>query len=328
MNTTKLRGVNLGGWLVLERWMTPSLFDGTDAADEYSFMQTPGASEKLERHRQTFITENDFQWLAEHGVNAVRIPIGYWLFDGDPPFTGGISYLDWAMTMAEKYHLTVLIDLHGVKGSQNGKDHSGRIGKSDWFRKKSYRDETIQVLERIAERYKDSPALWGIELLNEPGLGPIKYFILLRSYRQAYRSLARILPARARIVFSDGFVPWLFTGALRRTEKCEPVMAVHWYQFGRVDLERHFARLVKKPQLIARLQRQQPIIIGEWSGMLSHLSLEGVAAEEQAALERRHIKQQRTAYEPAAGWFYWTYKTEQGGIWNFRAQVESGALLL
>lgn len=29
----KLRGVNLGGWLLLEKWITPSLFDGLDATD-------------------------------------------------------------------------------------------------------------------------------------------------------------------------------------------------------------------------------------------------------------------------------------------------------
>ena len=31
--TQKLRGVNLGGWLVLEKWMTPSLFEGLQATD-------------------------------------------------------------------------------------------------------------------------------------------------------------------------------------------------------------------------------------------------------------------------------------------------------
>ncbi|MCY0903238.1 MAG: glucan 1,3-beta-glucosidase, partial [Firmicutes bacterium] len=35
--TNKIRGVNLGGWLVLERWMTPSLFAGLDAKDETDF---------------------------------------------------------------------------------------------------------------------------------------------------------------------------------------------------------------------------------------------------------------------------------------------------
>ena len=31
----KVKGVNLGNWLVLEKWMSPSLFDGTTAEDEY-----------------------------------------------------------------------------------------------------------------------------------------------------------------------------------------------------------------------------------------------------------------------------------------------------
>ena len=28
---TKLRGVNLGSWLLLEKWMVPSLFEGLEA---------------------------------------------------------------------------------------------------------------------------------------------------------------------------------------------------------------------------------------------------------------------------------------------------------
>ena len=72
-----LKGVNLGGWLVLERWMTPGLFKGTEARDEYDFMKTPGAQEKLKKHHKEFIKEEDFQWMQGNGVNAVRIPIGY-----------------------------------------------------------------------------------------------------------------------------------------------------------------------------------------------------------------------------------------------------------
>jgi glucan 1,3-beta-glucosidase len=40
----KLRGVNLGGWLVLEKWMTPSMFDGLQATDETSYCVELGAS--------------------------------------------------------------------------------------------------------------------------------------------------------------------------------------------------------------------------------------------------------------------------------------------
>ena len=63
-NPMALTGVNLGGWLILERWMTPTLFEGTDAQDEYSFMQTPSAKAKLRNHQKTFITERDFKWLV------------------------------------------------------------------------------------------------------------------------------------------------------------------------------------------------------------------------------------------------------------------------
>ena len=82
---TKLRGVNLGGWLVLEKWMTPSLFAGLNAEDETSYCVELGAKAipALHEHWQSFITREDFAWLAGIGINAVRIPIGHWLFGPD-----------------------------------------------------------------------------------------------------------------------------------------------------------------------------------------------------------------------------------------------------
>lgn len=32
-----MRGVNLGGWLVLEKWMTPSVFGCLDAVGETTY---------------------------------------------------------------------------------------------------------------------------------------------------------------------------------------------------------------------------------------------------------------------------------------------------
>lgn len=40
-------------------------------------------------------------------------------------FTDSLNYIDWTFEMAVKYNLTVLLDLHGVPGSQNCQDHSG-----------------------------------------------------------------------------------------------------------------------------------------------------------------------------------------------------------
>ena len=57
-----LRGVNLGNWLLLEKWMRPSLFEGTSAKDEYTLCEVlgPAAGARMLRHRDTFIQEEDF----------------------------------------------------------------------------------------------------------------------------------------------------------------------------------------------------------------------------------------------------------------------------
>lgn len=328
MADKKLIGVNLGGWLVLERWMTPSLFEGLAVQDEYGFMLQSAAADRIDTHRQTFITEADFRWLSEHGVNAVRLPVGYWLFGGEEPYAACTEYVDFAMTMAEKYGFQVLIDLHAAKGSQNGKDHSGQIGKAEWYSQEEYRQHTIEVLRGIAERYAASPALWGIELLNEPQMGIKEFFILRRFYQQAYATLTPILKPGTAIVFSDAFLPQLFSGAMRPVSGYPAVMDVHWYQFGRTNLHRYFSRLLRRPSVIKKYQQKQPIIIGEWSGMLSHKTLADINDDGQAVLQRRHIAYQQAAYTEALGWFYWNYKTEAPGVWNFKEQVESGHLLL
>jgi glucan 1,3-beta-glucosidase len=149
--------VNFGGWLLLEKWMTPTLFAGTNAEDEHSFVQTDGAKEKIEHHRQTFIQEEDFVWLANHGINAIRLPIGYWILEPDGPYVEGISYVDWAFAMADTYNFKILLDLHGVPGSQNGKDHSGQIGRAAWLTDERKQDATLAILERLHERYKLTP---------------------------------------------------------------------------------------------------------------------------------------------------------------------------
>ena len=56
------------------------------------------AAKRLGRHREEWITEKDFEWLASTGVNAVRVPVGYWAAsDPNPPtpfVAGSLKYLD------------------------------------------------------------------------------------------------------------------------------------------------------------------------------------------------------------------------------------------
>ena len=93
-------GVNLGGWLVLERWMTPSVFAGTDATNEYELSQTVDGQARIQQHRQTFIQEADIKWLAQAGIRLLRLPIGYWALDDQPPYLSAKPQIDWLMDMA------------------------------------------------------------------------------------------------------------------------------------------------------------------------------------------------------------------------------------
>ena len=84
----KIIGVNLGNWLVLEKWMSPALFDGTTAEDEYylAHQLSPQMFEmRLKIHRSEYITERDFAHIAHMGMNSVRIPIPYFIFGDRPP---------------------------------------------------------------------------------------------------------------------------------------------------------------------------------------------------------------------------------------------------
>ncbi|KAF9523909.1 exo-1-3-beta-glucanase [Crepidotus variabilis] len=175
----KVRGVNLGGWLVLESFITPSLFDSTDDArviDEYTFgkyQDHATALSKLQQHWDTFITEKDFADIAAAGLNHVRLPIGFWAWDvsgGEPYVQGQLPYLDKAVQWARNNNLKLLIDLHGAPGSQNGFDNSGQVTDTPtWHLDPNNIHRTNAILKKIADTYADqSTVVSAIAPLNEP----------------------------------------------------------------------------------------------------------------------------------------------------------------
>lgn len=146
----QIRGVNLGGWLVLEPWITPSLFyqflgkdENTTAMDIYSFCSVLGPKEgnkQLRRHWDTWVTESIIVKLAQSGaVNSLRLPVGDWMYKPYGPYVGctdgALDYVDYLLDWALANGLTVLIDIHGVKGSQNGFDNSGQCQGFQWTSK-------------------------------------------------------------------------------------------------------------------------------------------------------------------------------------------------
>lgn len=62
----------------------------------------------------------------------MRIPVPYFIFGDRAPFIGCIDELDKAFNWAEKYGLTILIDLRTAPMSQNGFDNGGISGVCKW----------------------------------------------------------------------------------------------------------------------------------------------------------------------------------------------------
>ena len=88
-----------------------------------------------------------------------------------------------------------------------------------------------------------------------------------------------------------------------------------------------FLRKTKRRQkMLERLSRTQPIIIGEWSGVMSWETMRHVPKQQRDELFARYVALQQEVYGVTAGWFYWSYKTEQPGQWSFRSQVERGLI--
>ena len=127
----KLRGVNLGGWMVLTPWLTPSLFyqfedkpSEQTALDMHSFCRVLGPAEgnrQLREHWRKWVTDDDLAQLASQGINTLRVPVGDWMWEPYEPYTGctngSVTELRRMLRRCEKHGLRVLIDLHGEHAS-------------------------------------------------------------------------------------------------------------------------------------------------------------------------------------------------------------------
>lgn len=100
----RIKGVNLGNWLVLEKWMNPALFYGTDAEDEYDLprqLSKEVYEARIMIHRSEYICERDFVTIKSMGINTVRIPVPFFIFGDAKPYIGCVEELDKAFNWAE-----------------------------------------------------------------------------------------------------------------------------------------------------------------------------------------------------------------------------------
>ena len=342
----QIRGVNFGNWLVLEKWMSPELFDGIDAEDEVWLNRVMDQAEKealLKKHRDTYITEKDFKQVADWGLNLIRLPVPFFVFGDREPYIGCIEYVDKAFDWAEKYGVQILLDLHTVPGSQNGYDNGGITGVCKWCKNPEEVEFALSVLERLAQRYGNRRGLYGIEVLNEPiswlvyttapstgkarnkkeaeGSTYVPMKFLKPFYIEAYKHLRRILPEEKTIVFHDGFRLGAWKDFFKKAGMKNVVIDTHIYisaMEGFFPL--HILPVYKlyvwyNKRVIKKTARYTPVVVGEWN-IVNKRALIRAEKEKDPKRQRQICREEhwkiqdleRDAWESSAGWIYWSYK--------------------
>lgn len=280
-----IKGTNLGGLFVLEPWITPSLFyqflnkkdSNKVAMDTYTFCKVLGPVEgkrQLDNHFSMWVNETHIHSLSLKKISHLRIPVGDWMFQPYGPYIGctdnSIRYLNKVLNLCKKYSIKVLLDLHGVKDSQNGLDNSGQssnieyvvspinkeydstltfihwpiiagnwIGKFDNVAKNysSINYNNIQftknVLYQMIDMYKNHPAVFAIEPLNEPWIYTPST-VLKDFYYDIYKYMNFNAP-RLKFIFHDSFRDSIWKGFLNN---CSNV-AIDWHIYQAWNVERY-----------------------------------------------------------------------------------------
>jgi hypothetical protein len=172
-----LQGVGLGNWMLPEGYMWKFGENGDRPRKIEKIVSDYLGQEKAAKfwktYRWNFITEADIKRIAELGYNSVRPALNSRLFitegENNVFVDEGFELLDNLVSWCKKYHIYVIIDMHGAPGGQTGQniDDSPK-DEPELFMNPKNEELLVKLWVKIADRYKDEPNVAAYDLLNEP----------------------------------------------------------------------------------------------------------------------------------------------------------------
>jgi hypothetical protein len=178
-----LRGMGLGGWMLMEGYMMQSS-DVADTQHEFrARLEELMGEEKTDEFFNTWldnhVTRKDIDSLASWGFNSVRLPMHYNLFTfpiEDEPVAGQNTWLSKGFEMVDSLlqwcainNIYLILDLHAAPGGQgaNAAISDYDPSKPSLWESEANRDKTVALWAKLAERYAGEPWIGGYDLLNE-----------------------------------------------------------------------------------------------------------------------------------------------------------------
>ncbi|MDD2238217.1 MAG: glycoside hydrolase family 5 protein, partial [Kiritimatiellae bacterium] len=238
-------GIALSGWMFPEAYMWDIDGAGhlnSYSQLRRRIERLAGSREKTDLFWDTYLTNyltaTDMALLAERGCNSVRIPFNYRELspENNPGayLEKGFEQLDRVIGWCAQYGMKVILDMHSCPGGQstvlsgdpeymyytwnedwNGWEERGVAGlwvyDQTYFQRTGRTPEsniqrTVDIWRRIAERYRNEPALLGYELMNEPILPDVSWSNLLReTCIQITDAIRSVDPHHLILVQGDSF---------------------------------------------------------------------------------------------------------------------------
>jgi hypothetical protein len=170
----RLRGVNLGGWMLIEDYMIGLPWTEWKIREQFRRVLGDAAySAFFNAYMDSYIAEPDIAFLANCGFTFVRLPFNYRHFESDLApgqwLEEGFRRLDSAVNLCRKHNLRVLLDLHAAPGAQARDQNAGSAyGEAFFWNYKHFMDRAAALWKELARRYRGDAAVAGYNLLCEP----------------------------------------------------------------------------------------------------------------------------------------------------------------
>lgn len=160
--------------LAAKRHVAADVFSGHDMPRLRGAMVSPNIDEAGLRTLGKDWNANLIRWQIVKSEKAGETPLT--LANYDAWLEGELAKLDAALLLCEKYGLMVVVDLHSPPGGRM--TSGGYVGSNgDLFSSKAAQDKLVEVWQKLALRYKNSPAVWGYDLVNEPVEAKVGWFV-------------------------------------------------------------------------------------------------------------------------------------------------------
>lgn len=213
----QLKGLNLGGWLVMEPWMCPA--DSGGLPDTYSVINELDsrfgvATEQslINAYQTNWITTADLNNITNGGFNCVRVPVWWGNFYPIANTTSSgwrsdaFTVLDWLVTNCAARGIYVIIDMHGVLGGQSTSDDTGQENQNAYWTSSTDQSETAYMWAQIAAHYKGNGTIAGYDLINEP-IGAPDTNAVWNAYSNLYSTI-RAIDTNHILIMEDTFGNW------------------------------------------------------------------------------------------------------------------------